>query len=201
MATVVAPPEPLSLDQARAHLRVDTDDSDDLIEGLITAAREYAEDYTGLVLTPRAITETARQLGRWIDLTSWPVVSVDAIRYPTAAGMTPLPAGAWLSNLTKRPARVVPASWGWGIGGTFYAAGYQALGASPAASSLPVEIDVTAGYATPDLVPQAIKQAMLLLCQSWFDNRSAVEAGTRAAAIEVPFTVDVLLRKHRIGSI
>jgi uncharacterized phage protein (predicted DNA packaging) len=35
--------EPISLQEAKKHLRVEFDDDDDLIQGLITAAREYAE--------------------------------------------------------------------------------------------------------------------------------------------------------------
>jgi Phage gp6-like head-tail connector protein len=45
---IVTPPivEPVTLDQAKLHLRVDFDDDDTLITALITAAREYAERRT-----------------------------------------------------------------------------------------------------------------------------------------------------------
>ena len=54
-----------------------------------------------------------------------------------------------------------------------------------------------AGYATPDDVPSAVKQAMHLLISHFYTNRSAVEAGVRAAAVEMPLGVEVLLRRYR----
>ena len=70
--------EPIDLPTAKVHLKAESGEDDDLIGSLITAAREYVEDYTGLVLTPQTITETAPQLGRWIDLASWPVSTISA---------------------------------------------------------------------------------------------------------------------------
>jgi hypothetical protein len=62
-----------------------------------------------------------------------------------------------------------------------------------------VTITVQAGYASPDLVPQAVKQAMLLLIRHWYDNPAAVMSGARAAAIEVPLgTRRSLLDPHRL---
>lgn len=37
--------EPITLSEAKTHLRLTTDDEDGLISGLITAARLYAENY------------------------------------------------------------------------------------------------------------------------------------------------------------
>ena len=43
-------PEPLTLKEAKAHLRVEFDDDDLLIESLIVAAREWAEGFLNLPL-------------------------------------------------------------------------------------------------------------------------------------------------------
>jgi uncharacterized phiE125 gp8 family phage protein len=181
-----SPPEPLTLDEVKANLRVDDTDSDALIAALIVTAREYVEDVTGLVLTRRTVTETARQLGAWIDLASWPVVTVSAIRHPVGGAMMALASGSWVYSTARRPVRLLPSQPGWGVAPVF------------GASSLPVEIDVLAGYATPDDVPMRVKQAMQLLVASWYSNRSAVESGARAAAVEVPLGVADLLRGLRL---
>jgi hypothetical protein len=51
----IMPPmiEPISLDEAKQHLRVDIDAEDDLILSIISAARSRAEGYTGLSLMPQ----------------------------------------------------------------------------------------------------------------------------------------------------
>lgn len=178
--------EPISLADAKRNLRDTPDEDDALIGTLIVAARQHVENETGLVLTQRTVTETAPALGTWIDLASWPVTSVDAIRYPLAGVMTVLTPGSWLTSYRKRPVRLIPATWGWGIG------------MQPCwTPALPVEIDVTAGWA-PDDVPAPVREAMLLLVSHWYSNRDAAEVGARAAAVEVPFGVEVLLRPYRL---
>ena len=185
-----APPEPLSLDEVRLNLRQPPVQQNDRLTALIVVAREYVEEETGLVLVPQLVTETARELGRWIELASWPVTDVTEIRYPVAGVMTALPDGSWQASYKRRPVRILPIAWGWGV-----ASGFGARCYGPA--TLPVEIDVQAGYATPDEVPMRVKQAMHLLIAHWFTNREGVETGQRAAAIEVPLGVGDLLRRLR----
>ena len=180
--------EPVTRVQAKADLKVEFADDDTLIDDLIVDAREFVERETGLVLVPRAITETAAGLGRWIDLSSWPVSAVTAIRYPLGGVMTTLGPGAWAVGLKRRPVRILPGLWNWGVGGAAY---------SPCAA-LPVEIDLQAGYATPADVPRNATRAMRLVIAHWYANRSAVESGARAAAIEMPLGVSVLLRKLKL---
>ena len=43
-------PEPVTLEEAKKHLRVEHDDEDDLIQGLITTAREYCEGFQNISL-------------------------------------------------------------------------------------------------------------------------------------------------------
>lgn len=181
------PPEPLSLDEVKLNLRVDDTSEDDLITGLIVDAREYVERETGLVLVPRTITETAPCLGAYIELASWPVSSISAIRYPLAGVMTPLADGAWLFSPNRRPIRLLPASFAWGVGAV-----------ADARSALPVEIDVEAGYADVSAIPRLATRAMHMLIDHYYTNRSTAEVGVRAAAIEVPFGVTALLGKLKL---
>ena len=47
--------EPVTLDEAKAWLKVDFDDEDTLIENLITGVREKIEEFTGLALVEKTI--------------------------------------------------------------------------------------------------------------------------------------------------
>ena len=73
--------EPVSLDECKAHLRIDFDDDDAYLAGCITAAREWVEGQTKKVLMPRTYdyeidwgwpTKNGRY---WIDLPVSPVTA------------------------------------------------------------------------------------------------------------------------------
>lgn len=186
-----APTEPLSLEAVKRNLRIDSGDDDQLILDLIADAREYVEDKSGLVLLPRMVTESAAALGAWIDLASWPVRDVTAIRYPTRTGMVGLPVTAWQYSVVRRPVRLLPVSYGWGVPPPLAIAG----------ASLPIEIDVAAGYADRTQIPRRATRAMHMLIAHWYENRQTAEVGSRAAAIEVPFGVTDLCRRLKLARI
>lgn len=65
--------EPVSLSEAKAHLRIDSADDDLFLTGLISAAREWAE-----VFTRRALIDTGYRL----DLCGWPSCGVITLPRP-----------------------------------------------------------------------------------------------------------------------
>ncbi len=77
--------EPLSIEEVKTHLRVDMDDDDDLIQNLITSARQYAESY----LKRSLISQTWKYyLDEWpesgedyIELPMPPLQSVSSVKY------------------------------------------------------------------------------------------------------------------------
>jgi uncharacterized phiE125 gp8 family phage protein len=187
-----APPEPLTLEEVKHNLRVDDNDDDVSIEALIADAREYVERESGQVLVPRLITETATDARRGIDLASWPVRSIEEIRYPLAGAMTVLPISAWQAGLKRRPVRVIAVIPGWRPRSEF---------GRTVRDAMPIEIDVEAGYATPADVPRVATRAMHMLIGHWFSNRSGVESGARAAAIEVPLGVTSLIEQLQLARV
>ena len=57
LTTETAPAvEPVSVSEAKQHLRVDIDDDDAYIVSLITAARKYAEEYLDRALVSQQLT-------------------------------------------------------------------------------------------------------------------------------------------------
>ncbi|KMS54717.1 head-tail connector protein [Sphingobium cupriresistens] len=102
--------EPIALEQAKAQLRVDGDDEDQVIRDAIVSARGWVERYTGLVLTRRAIREALPAFG--YRLRAWPVVSITSVSYfdPWRAAHT-LDADLYMLDASSRPARLLASSW------------------------------------------------------------------------------------------
>jgi uncharacterized phiE125 gp8 family phage protein len=179
------PVEPVSLAEAKAHLRVDTNAEDTLIQSLIMASRLHIEAALDLAL----ITQTWRDhrdawpSSRTIKLRLCPVQSVTAVRVLSDAnGSHSLDPGAFILDGTANPGRLV----------------WRGTGIAPAShlAANGIEIDFVAGYGDePSDVPQPIRQALLLLTAHWYENREPVEIG--AAATVIPGTISELLSPYR----
>ena len=82
--------EPVSLAEARLQCKVDPDDTsnDVLLTSLCTAAREYAEHYTGRALAPVTLEAALDEFpcGDSFDLPMSPITSVTSIKYTDSAG-------------------------------------------------------------------------------------------------------------------
>lgn len=197
---------PVALDLARKHLRVYHTDEDTCIQTLVDAAVAFIEgpNGIGLALSPQKWRLSLDSfytryggvgygngygysyiggLNGAIAIPLGPVTSVESISYADDTGAThTLPPTSYVVDVETSPSRVTPPYGGmWPITIAFPGA---------------VKIDFTAGFAK---APADIVAAILLLVGHWFENREAVKAGERAAAIEVPFTVDAILDKYRVG--
>ena len=82
--------EPVTLAEARLQSKVDSDDTshDALVGALITAAREFAEHYTGRALATQTLEGAldAFPAEDFIDLPMPPVASVTSVLYTDTAG-------------------------------------------------------------------------------------------------------------------
>lgn len=187
-AQLISPPgiEPVTLADAKAHLRVDTTDDDNLIGALVTAARVQVEVATRRVL----ITQRWRlTYDRWpqdglIELRTTPIQSVDAVMtYDATGSATPLNPAAYQVDLASVPARLaltVPLET-----------------VRPGRPLAGIEIDVTAGYGPSGLqVPQPLLLAMMMLVARWYESRDGTAAGTIPASIEQGF--EALIAPYRV---
>ena len=170
-----APPatEPVSLAQARNQLGM-TDDSDtsydELVGGLIVAARQMVEGYTGLSLTQRQIVQHASRFED-LRLRASPIQSVDAVTYIDGAGVEQV---------------LTPAAWSFVPTASRCQLRLTAGAAWPGISwSTPdaITIVATAGYAAPDQVPWVLRKAMLILITALFDqlDGGSLEMAEKAA--------------------
>jgi len=187
LVQVTAPTvEPVSLTEAKVHLRVDITDDDSLIAALIVAARQYVE-----VLTRRQLITATWDLvldtwpdGDTILVPLPPLQSVTSITYKDSADTVyTMPAMDYIVDTAEEPGRIVLA-----YGKTWPSTILYPVGA--------ITIRFTAGYGDALAVPQAIKQAILLLVGHWYENREATIGGTMQH--ELPFAVEALLWPYRI---
>ncbi|UOK71707.1 head-tail connector protein [Ancylobacter polymorphus] len=180
----------VDLSTAKKHLRVDYDDEDTYIEGLIDAAQDW-------------ISGENSWLGRSVLATSWEI-SLD--NFP-ASGSYGAPSGAiWLP---RPPIKVVTGLFYTPVGGAeveitdFRVVGAGSIGggyvlpqagkAWPTPSGEPgsVRVEYTAGY---DAVPAAISRAVLLLIGGWFRERESI---SDKVLPPVPYGVEALLTPYR----
>ena len=162
--TVLAPPavEPLSIDEAKLHLRVDTTDEDSRIAALIRAAREDAQESQGrsYVTQQLRLHLEGWPAGRAIYLPRPPLQSVQAVRYVREDGtQQTLDPSCYLVVTASEPGAVVLAP----------GASWPSEALQP---GLPVTIDYTAGYGSSSGdVPERIRQALLLHVGFHWGNR------------------------------
>ncbi len=175
--------EPLTVAEAKAHLRLDTSAEDVLIASLILTSRLHIEAALGLAL----ITQSWQlQLDAWPDgkalaLPLHPVSAVTAVLMTAYDGTaTTLATSATVFD-PGPPARIVRTGPGW---------------PTITAAANGISIRFTAGFGpTPADVPAPIRQAMLLLVAHWYEHRDPIEIGEPDTAI--PKAVSDLLRPYR----
>lgn len=180
---VVTPPDPvLEWDEIKTALRIDSDDEQAMVEGLAAAALSWIGGPGGWL--GRAVGEQTLEARfdafpcRTIDLPCGPVRTDEAIDivYLDAGGEEQtLDPSTYTILSDGRLVLAVDQSW-------------------PVTQSVEEAVRVTyvAGEAE---VPQAIKQAMLLLIGHWHLNRETVNIGNIVNT--VPFGVEALLSNFR----
>jgi uncharacterized phiE125 gp8 family phage protein len=176
--------EPVSLAEAKLHLRVDIEDDDQYILGLIAAAREYVEAYLDRSLV---YTQWTMRLDRFpyeIELPRPPMATAGTY---TATVVSYTLEGGSTATLSTAEYRVDRNSTP-GVVRTNYAGTWP----SHLYDRNSVSVTWWAGYGEDGTkVPRAIRNAILLLVGHWYENRSAVLVGSISKELE--FSVHSLL--------
>lgn len=178
--------EPLGLTEAKAHLRVDNDDENALIESLIETAREQVENDTRRAL----MTQTLRlNLDAFpcdtdtIQLPRPPLVSVSSITYVDSAGTTQTWASSnYIVDAASEPGRVVLA--------------YNASWPTARAQANAIAINYVAGW-TAATLPAAAKRLVALWVAHLFELREPVNVGN--IVNEIPLAIKTLTARLSIG--
>ena len=162
---VVSPPaiEPVTLAEAKDHLRIDVTDDDALVGFMIQAARESVEAFLG-----RTIINTTRDL--FLDrfpgragtiLVPFPSLqSVTTVKFFDTAGvLTTVPSADFLVDTSSEPGRITPSP-------------DSLIWEETEAQIRAVEVRYVAGYgsATTD-VPEAVRLAIMLMTADLYEHR------------------------------
>lgn len=184
LLTVPPALEPVSLEEAKAHLRLDGNGDDDYVSALIVAARLQVETAIRRVL----IDQTWRiYRDDWppdglVDLPVSPVRSiVEIVVYDADGEPTTLAPTAWKLDAASSPARLK-------LIGT---------GPSPGRPLNGIEIDVVAGWGPSGVsVPRTLRLAIMTLVARWFENREGVGFGIVPSSVSDAF--EALVAPHRV---
>jgi uncharacterized phiE125 gp8 family phage protein len=183
--SVSSPPasEPVSLSEAKAHLRIDHTAEDTLIAALITAARRVIEAETERKLVTQTVLLTldATEAAPPIILPHGPVQSVSLFEVYTA--------GAWATVATTA---------------------YDLLGDRLAmsedddATDWPTadrrfdafRVTYVAGYGVPSAVPQDLKSALLITLGDLYENRETL-VGSGLVVTSAPTSAKILCYPYK----
>lgn len=212
--TIAPTAEPITLAAAKAHLRVSIPDEDDVITRMLRGARAKVESDSGRALMPSTwlmaldrfplLPNSQYSPGNpniqtpvvnnvWpLDASAWaivlprsPLIAVTSIQYTaTDLSTQTMDPSTYLVDSLSEPPRLSPPA------GAFWPATVWKMGA--------VQVTFQAGYATADLVPEELIDAIYLLLGHRYENREAVTQGTMTA---VPMGYDSLIAAGAVASV
>ena len=189
-SVVTAPTEyPVSLAEAKAHLRTGNDE-DDLISSLIATAVDVCESGAHRAFVTQALSMVFASWPKSGEFTLLrpPLVSVDFIKYFKANGtLVTVDSGTYQVETTCAPGKIILA----------YNKTWPADELRP---GYPISVQYVAGYGDAADVPARYKQAIKLLVGHWYENREATlvsQTSGSSSAAELPLAVRSLLTIKR----
>lgn len=184
--------EPITLDQAMAHVRVDSEDDMDYLTSLIPVAREYAEGITGRVCVRSgwlvvgdswSALFAGCNLPNTIPIYRTPLVAVQSISYYPAGSetLTELTAGTDFRVVTATEPGLI-----------------QMIGTLPTVECRPdaIQIAFTAGHETAADSPAILRHAVNMLVAHFYEQRVPVAF---ASTSQIPFGLSTLLENQKVG--
>lgn len=173
--------QPVTLAEAKVHLRVDNTDEDALIGALVDAATSAAEHATGRALMAQTWEVTFDAFPDAVELTRTPVQSITSITYADETGApTVLNSSLYALDAADE------------FGHAYAVPVYDGAWPSTRDEINAVKVRYVAGYAT---VPPGIKQWILLQVGTMYANRESVNVGNITTDFKF---VDALLYRYKV---
>lgn len=179
--TVIEPTfEPITLTEAKAHLRVDFTEDDAYITSLITVARQYAETRTWRAIPQQTFDVFYDEYTSTLQLPRPPLISVTSVSYKNSGDTyVNFNTTDYVVDFEAIPAKVV----------------IQAARPQDLSTINPLRVRFVSGYANANSIPAHIKHAIKMLVSHFYENRELVVIG-RTATLEpkvLPIGVEALL--------
>ncbi len=164
--------DPVTIDEAKAHCRVEGQLEDAQFLAWVKAATRAGEKLTNRQFCTATWRLSMESFGGWaFELRRCPVQSISSVTYVDLPGVTQTVSPAsYMLDASCEPAIIQP------IYLDFWPTDVRYEQAS-------VKIDFVAGYGGPDDVPDTIKQAILLTVGSWYAGREVGEIPEAAKAL------------------
>lgn len=195
---VTAPKQlPLTLEEVKAHCRVDHNDEDDLIYALLTGATAYMDGWSGtlgLCLVSQIWRQDFDAFNYRLRLPLFPVIRVEA-----DGAITGDPCGVRYLDVNNVEQTVGVTNYDLLVDDEGAFVRFNDTYSFPTTRVLQgprVSVTFAAGFgADAPTVPQTIRQALLLLIGHWYANRETINVGTITS--EIGFTVGALSAPYR----
>jgi uncharacterized phiE125 gp8 family phage protein len=167
--------EPVSVEELKAHSRVDHNYEDAKIADYLQTARVMLERDTQRALCTQTRVLYLDYLPAYISLDVAPIQSITSITYYDSLNVQQtLVSTAYEYDLYAEPAIIRPAF------GQTWPTTYDRLSA--------VAVTYVAGYGLASAVPQDAKHAIRMLAASWLENSESVLTGTISKEIEFSYS-------------
>jgi uncharacterized phiE125 gp8 family phage protein len=184
--------EPISLAEARAHLRIEpfgspeTHPDDSYVSALITVAREWCEQYTGRALASQTIEMALDDFPEdAIELPLTPVTSITSVKYIDEDGIEQT-----LSNTYYGLDDYSKPNW------LLLKSGFNWPDTNGGANNIKIRMVVGSTSAN---IQKPITAAMLLMIGNLYENRTEDQVGTsRTTFNSLPLGVYNLLQPYRL---
>jgi uncharacterized phiE125 gp8 family phage protein len=173
--------EPITLQEAKEHLRVDLGADDAYIVTLVKASRQEAEDFMNRVLITQiwvlSLDEFPKQAGHHIVVPFPPLSAINSVKYFDLEGMEQTwDSAKYKADTASQPGRLFPA--------------FDEVWPSARDQANAVTIEFEAGYGAAVDVPETIVQGIKLILGARYDNRGA-------GAMQMPDGAKALLSNHQ----
>lgn len=191
---------PVSVAEAKLHLRVDHSDEDTLIESLIRAATEHLDGWTGILgrcLVEQEWRQDFDSFARCLRLPLGPVNAIGSVTWRNTAGQVSTIAQGDYSLRTDAAGRsIVRFADKYGFPGGLFEVGAVSVTYTAGYPTIPAEVGPPEIPAR-STVPEDIKGAIKLIVGAWYENREETVIGTIASPLPKSVSVEALVRKYR----